>query len=396
MNFGDDAGSFNKGSDGIAAAADFGQFESRGGEEIFEETGSASGAGAVHHVEEGTGPDVGGGLEDFEVPQGRGIEKKAPVAGILADRPEVFRFGAEIFGNVVDQGAGGAESGMEKGEAETVEIEDTEGFEDAFGAGLLLELEGGEFGDETVAEEVEEFLHDGDFVFLAAPNGQALLGNDDFLRIDGGEDREEVFNMFFGGENEFAGGEVHPGGADLGSVEIESEDVAVFFGLDLAGFDGGAGGDDAGEGAFDQFPGLGGFNLFAEGDFLPGGEDFGDVALGGVVRDAGHRVIVAAGQGDAEDAGSENGIFVKQLVEITQAEEEEGVGRQVFPYRHVLLHHRGQFGFLRHGDEDSGIVRRIEEKGGKECRRLGMYASTENGSDFVGVDSGKVKRFVNL
>ena len=56
---------------------------------------------------------------------------------------------------------------------------------------------------------------------------------------------------------------------------------------------------------------------------------------------------VAGGEGDLEFAGGDDGVFVEEFVEITEAEEKEGVRVAGF-HAVVLLHERG--GGFGHGE----------------------------------------------
>ncbi len=61
-----------------------------------------------------------------------------------------------------------------------------------------------------------------------------------------------------------------------------------------------------------------------------------------MIRHAAHRdwlafFAIARGERDLQFAGGEHGVFVEELVEIAEAEEEEGVRVARF-YRVVLLH----------------------------------------------------------
>ena len=106
---------------------------------------------------------------------------------------------------------------------------------------------------------------------------------------------------------------------------------------------------------------LGGrLHLLAHGDLLPGADEAGDVAVGGVVRDPRHRdrplALLPRREGDLEEAGRGVRVLEEQLVEVTEAEQQEVV--RVAPLQlPVLQHHRGQLGRgLRH--ESSAAARR--------------------------------------
>ena len=71
--------------------------------------------------------------------------------------------------------------------------------------------------------------------------------------------------------------------------------------------------------------------LLAEGDGSSGLEKFGDVALRGMVGDSTewNRVgagFVSRGEGNGKQLGSNLRIFVKHFVEVTDAEQQDGIG----------------------------------------------------------------------
>jgi len=84
--------------------------------------------------------------------------------------------------------------------------------------------------------------------------------------------------------------------------------------------------------------------LLADRHLVPGGDQPGDVRLGGVVRHPGQRQLLPAphlarGEGDIEDARGDLGVLLEHLVEVAETEEEEDIGvlaldRQILlPYR---------------------------------------------------------------
>lgn len=99
----------------------------------------------------------------------------------------------------------------------------------------------------------------------------------------------------------------------------------VALGVDLVVGEAGAGGDDAGEFALNEFAGLGGFDLFADGDFDALVEEFLNIVIGGVVGDAGHGHAVAIGEGNAEVLGAAFGVLIEDFVEIPKPEKEKGI-----------------------------------------------------------------------
>ena len=89
------------------------------------------------------------------------------------------------------------------------------------------------------------------------------------------------------------------------------------------------------------------FGLLTGGDLFSGLDEFGDISIGGMMRNAAHRrrvgfVFTARGQRNIKDAGSYLGVFVEHLIKITHAEKQHGIGTLLFDAM-VLLHHRGFF-----------------------------------------------------
>ena len=118
------------------------------------------------------------------------------------------------------------------------------------------------------------------------------------------------------------------------------------------GVESGAGGEDAGDFAADDFFGeLGVFHLVADGDAVAFAEKAIEVVFSGVVGDAAHGELafaVAGGEGELELAAGGDGVVVEELVEIAHAEEEEGVG--IFTLgRGPLAHEGGEFGVFGWG-----------------------------------------------
>ena len=71
-------------------------------------------------------------------------------------------------------------------------------------------------------------------------------------------------------------------------------------------------------------PSAGVFHLFANGDFVAGSDDSGDVIVGGVPGHPAHgdlvrRTFAAGGQNEIKRPGCEPGIIIKHLIEIAEA-----------------------------------------------------------------------------
>ena len=134
-----------------------------------------------------------------------------------------------------------------------------------------------------------------------------------------------------------------------GVVVGEGAEVVVARCVQLRGVERGAGTENAGELTTDEFTGLGGLGLVADGDFLAGGEELGDVIVERDGRESGHRVVLALGECEAEDLGGDYGVLEEELKEVAEAEEQQRVFGQPALHLKVLLHHRGELGDVGHG-----------------------------------------------
>ena len=158
-------------------------------------------------------------------------------------------------------------------------------------------------------------------------------------------------------DGESAGGEICPCQTILAADITEGGEVIVFAGIEKRVLGQRALGNDADDIAVDEgfggraafflgagFGFFGRFGLFADGDLIAGADEFGEIGLVGVERDAAHRDIIAVslaalGQGDVEGFGCGNRVIVEKLVEIAHAVEEQGIGIARLD-GHILRHHR--------------------------------------------------------
>ena len=105
--------------------------------------------------------------------------------------------------------------------------------------------------------------------------------------------------------------------------------------------------DDPGDVAVDQCPAaIGRADLLANGDFVTGRDEAGDVAIRGVMGDAGHGnadalAHLAAGEHDVQDARRDLRVLLERLVEIAEAKEEDGVGEAALDLE-ILAADRGR------------------------------------------------------
>ena len=176
---------------------------------------------------------VGGGFENLEIAQGGGVEQQGFVRAVFAKFAEVFRFGAEGFGGVIDQRAGCTEGGVVFGDAEAVEVEHAEGLHDRLGSGGAVEVVIGNAGDcapvtEVLVKRVETLVAMGQSPLL-----RKVFRNEDLAWIDTFEGGEKVFWFLFGCDEELARSEVEPSGVEAFLLHRQSEEKVVALGVYL-------------------------------------------------------------------------------------------------------------------------------------------------------------------
>ena len=153
-----------------------------------------------------------------------------------------------------------------------------------------------------------------------------------------------------------AGGDVAEGHTGAAGVHVDAAEKVAGLVIEARGVNDGAGGDHPDDVPLDQALGGGGvLHLLADGHLVALGDEAGDVGLAGVVGDAAHGdlvlrrlcvlAVVPAGEGQVQLPGGQAGIVGEHLVEIAQAEKQDGIRVVLFDLQ-ILLHHGGQF---RHG-----------------------------------------------
>ena len=116
---------------------------------------------------------------------------------------------------------------------------------------------------------------------------------------------------------------------------------------------GGAGGDDPRDFAPHQFLGQARiFDLLADRDLESLADQLRDVAFGGVVRHAAHGngdafFFVARGERDLQFFGGQDGVVEEKLVEISQAEEQQGAGMLLLDGGILPHQRRGRLGHFK-------------------------------------------------
>ena len=178
-------------------------------------------------------------------------------------------------------------------------------------------------------------------------------------RLHRGEAAQLVFHMAEplgpgeGGGVGLAGGDVAEGEARAFIVHADGADVVGPPPLQHGGVHG-AGGDDADDVPLHQALGGGGvLGLLADGHLVALGDEPGDVPVAGVVGHAAHGGAlvlrlgpVPGGEGQVQLPACEEGVVAEHLVEVPQAEKEDGV-LVLFLDLVVLLHHGGHVGHVR-------------------------------------------------
>ena len=159
-----------------------------------------------------------------------------------------------------------------------------------------------------------------------------------------------------------AGGDVAESHARRLGVQVDAAEEVAGLVVQAGGVDDGAGGDHPDDVPLHQALGGGRvLHLLADGHLVALGDEAGDVGLAGVVGDAAHGdlllrrllvlAVVPAGEGQVQLPGGQAGIVGEHLVEIAQAEKQDGI--RVVPLDlQILFHHGGQF---RHGGVTSSF-----------------------------------------
>jgi len=159
---------------------------------------------------------------------------------------------------------------------------------------------------------------------------------------------EGGFVVEFGGE-EVGGSEVEAGEAEGFAESEDGGEEVISVGVEDAFIEVGAGAEDLGDGAFDELACAGIFDLIADGDFMTGAGQAGDIGMGGMVGDAAHGSMAALGEGDVEDLSAEASVIEEHLVEVAESKEQEGIVGQLTFDASVLEHHGSDGRLMLHG-----------------------------------------------
>ena len=335
-------------TDDLVPPADLRGIEDGRREPPLEEAGAGGGGGAVHRGEEGSLAAPAHRREDLQVAQGGGVEKERLRAPVLPEAAQVLGLRAQVVRRVEDEGACGTEPGVVARQAEALEVQDADRLGDDARPRRCLKAVPRKFGERSPRDEPMQRVHRGLIVRGGLPAFDLALGDQDLRRVERSEDGQKVLDPGGGRHLEFPGRELRPRGVEAVLSKGNRAQVPVVRGLELVCRERCAGAQDAGQLAPDQLARLGGLVLVADRDLLSRGEELPDVGVRRVVGEARHGVLLPLGQREAEDARGDDRVVEEELVEIAQAEQEEGVPRQPAPHLEVLPHHRGHFLGLGH------------------------------------------------
>ena len=288
----------------------------------------------------------GTGINEVEIPLGRGVDEDVVGAFPNMRRVEVVAGPAELMDEVMQDCPACPAGGVEAGAAEAVERVDVE---------MVLEELVGMFGEESVAfidEAVREFSKLSGLVIRDEKLGRGNAGELVF-------EQAEICKFR---DRELAGGMVDTGEPDGFSMAENGGEVVWALVVEEFEVVDGAGGQNTGNLPGNEFSGDGLGRLLGDGNAFPCLEQAGDVALRGVVGDAAHGGATTFGEGDVHDRRGVFCVVEEHLVEVAETVEKDHVGRQGFPHGLVLGHHRGQCR-LGHGRRLEGRFGRIKKGG---------------------------------
>ncbi len=180
---------------------------------------------------------------------------------------------------------------------------------------------------------------------------------------------------------DFAGGDVHEADAGLPFCVEGGTEIVVLRLVEHGALNDGAGGDDADDFAPHEPLGEGRvLRLFTDGDFIPFGDQAGDVRVHAVEGHTAHGgalllAAVLAGEDEVQHRGHQLRVVEEHLVEVSDAVHENGIFVVLFD-REILFHHGGEFRHWSH----SFCKLALQDPGERFC-----YLDVDEGADeFVG------------
>ena len=350
LQAGDEFLRLHEGFDGILAGADGRDVEEGCSDPVAEHAGAHGGRGIIEDTEQrAVGGSIAEGMREFKIAARDVVEDHVMFAMKDTQGADVFEASiGEILAYIAERGASRGYGAGHLFAAKTVEGDDAKMLQQGIAAVIKIHLV--ERDGEGVAEQI------------GIPRIEGSVWRQKHLaRLDAHEFLAQGIIAADFTEFERAGGDIQDSDADAGGrraglgggERIECSEEIVAGVRELAFVEGGAGGDDAGYGAFDDaFGGARVFDLVADSDAAIVAQEAADVDLGGVIRDAAHGHIftflgAAASEREIQQFSGFDGIVVEHLIEIAEAEHEDGMGMLLFDGL-ILAHHGSEFITGRH------------------------------------------------
>ncbi len=339
-------GALEQEADPVQAILDRPDGEERAQHPVAQQASPHGGAGAIQDREERPfAPAVARVLGHLERPPGRLVEDHGVPRLAPGDAGDVLQVRLVGLLQAVQQRPGGADRQVTLLDAEAGEAGDSQRFGQgagrrAGGQGPARDRMSQDAGEALLRQEAVE-RHPLGVENLARPE-QGDLGGQGLGSLGAVMLRQA----------EIAGREIEIGAAvrsaarPAAAVDLEGGDVVGLRRPELRGVGHGAGGDDAGHGPLhDPLRGARVLDLVADRHPVALLDEPRHVAVGGMVRHAAHRRLVrraapAGRQGEGQGPRRHEGVVVEHLVEIAQAEHQDGV-RVLGLDGPVLAQHRG-------------------------------------------------------
>ena len=237
---------------------------------------------------------------------------------------------------------------MIQSDSKSFQIHHPEVLHDLASTRTLIEIIVGTIRSRNLAKQVFGLIQKGDEMGVSLrPLGQTL-GHQVFVGTDGSERGQQIIRVFHGSENELSGGKIEPSCLSSFIVAIQSQNKIVLACFQLAFLQHRSRSQDASNATLNQFTRLGRLQLLAYSHLVTASEQFSEVTLRRMERDACHRHIVPLGQGDAKQGRPPFRILLEHLVKVSQSEEKQSLRSQARPSLPVLLHHGSVFFTLCH------------------------------------------------
>ena len=309
-------------------------------EPLPQQAGAHRGAAAVDDVDQRHPLAPGVALEDLQVAEGEFVHPHELFLVDAPDRADVPQAGMLRLLQVHQQRPRRADGQREAVDGEALEALYLELVGEALLGGVLHEGPLVQAGDVIVAEA----LLDG---------AEHVALDHQFARLQGTQQGADVVDAALG-HLEGAGGHVQEGGAAALSLEGQPGQVVVLLLVQHPLAEGDARGEDFRDPALDELVlhERRVLQLVADGHLVAAAHEFLEVALDGVVGEAGHgRVALvavgAAREHESEHLAHEHGIVGVGLIEVPDTVQEDRLGVLGLDAE-ILLQHRGIFAFLCH------------------------------------------------